>query len=94
VLFRSAKNDLAAVAALYSDVGVTDKTDSQTILHIATSLQKAGDLPKAVSLLENALETRPDDLPLEAALADLYKLQGNLLRAQELDRRVRSAQKP
>jgi len=89
-----AKNDLAAVTALYSDVGVTDKTDSQTILHIATSLQRAGDLPKAVSLLENALETRPDDLPLEAALADLYKLQGNLLRAEELDRRLRSAQKP
>ena len=74
----------AAVVALYNDVGVTDSTDSRTLIQIANSLQRAGAPLKAISLLEDALASRTEDGPLYLALADMYKLQGNLSKAAEL----------
>jgi len=85
-----AKRDYRAVMALYADAGVTDRTDSPTIMRIAASLQKSGESSKAISLLESVLENRVEDGPLHLALADVYKLQGNLAKAAELEGQARS----
>jgi tetratricopeptide (TPR) repeat protein len=78
----------SAVVALYNDVGVTDSTDSLTLIQIANSLQRAGEAPKAISLLETTLESRTQDAPLYLALADMYKIQGNLTKAAELKKQA------
>jgi GWxTD domain-containing protein len=90
----SAKHDYAAVVALYGDAGVTEHTNSQTIIRIAGSLQKAGESQKAITLLEGILESRSQDAPLYLALADIYKLQGNLAKAAELETQARSYSGP
>src|SRR6266403_1319668 len=46
------KKDYAAVVSLFSDAVVTETTDSETLLRIATSLQKRGNAPQAISILE------------------------------------------
>jgi tetratricopeptide (TPR) repeat protein len=76
----------AAVVALYNDAGVTESTDSTTIIQIASSLQREGEPQKAISLLESTLETRSQEGPLYLALADMYKLQGNARKAAELEK--------
>jgi len=83
-----ARQAYSAVVALYNDVGVTESTDSRTIIQVANSLQRTGEAPEAISLLERALESRTQDGPLYLALADIYKLQGNLSKAAELQKRA------
>jgi len=46
------KKDYAAVVSLFSDAGVTEGTDSETLLRIATSLEKRGSTPQAISVIE------------------------------------------
>ena len=84
------KRDYQAVKFLYVDAGVTEHTDSQTIIRIASSLERAGESGQAISLLEKALENRIEDGPLYLALADVYKSQGNLAKADELEREART----
>jgi tetratricopeptide (TPR) repeat protein len=84
------KKDYAAVVSLFSDAGVTETTDSETILRIATSLQKRGSTPKAISVIEDALKSRPEDGPLYLALAQYYTEVGNAKRAAELAKKGRS----
>jgi Tfp pilus assembly protein PilF len=76
--------------SLFSDVGVTERTDSQTIIRIAASLQKTGDSKAAASLLERTVDDRPREGPLYLALAEIYKQLGNLDKATELERKGRS----
>jgi GWxTD domain-containing protein len=73
----------SAVVSLLDDVGVTDRTDSGTLAQIAESLLKTGNSSKAVSLLQDAIRSRPDDGPLYLALADCYQQMGNRQQEQE-----------
>jgi hypothetical protein len=84
------KKDYAAVVSLFSDAGVTEGTDSETLLRIATSLEKRGSTPEAISVIEAALPSRPEDGPLYLALAEYYTEVGNAKKAAELTRKGKS----
>ncbi len=84
------KKDYAAVVSLYSDAGVTEGTDSETLLRIATSLEKRGSTPQAISVIENALPSRPEEGPLYLALAQYYIEVGNAQKAAELTQKGKS----
>ena len=84
------KKDYAAVVTLYSDAGVTEATDSETLLRIATSLERQGKTAQAISLIENALLSRPEEGPLYLALAQYYGELGNTQRAADLARKGKS----
>jgi len=89
-----ARKDYAAVVSLYSDVGITEATDSETLLRIATSLQRQGKTSQAISLLENALSSRAEDGPLYLALAQYYGEMGNAQKAAELTQKGKSFVSP
>jgi Tfp pilus assembly protein PilF len=78
------KKDYAAVVSLFSDAGVTEGTDSETLLRIATSLEKRGSTPQAISVIENALQSRPEEGPFYLALAQYYTEIGNPRKAGDL----------
>jgi len=78
------KKDYGAVVSLFEDAGVTDSTDSDTLVRIAASLREAGKTDRAISMLEKALNARPEDGPLYLALAGYYKRVGNAQKAAEL----------
>jgi GWxTD domain-containing protein len=78
------RRDYSAVVSLFSDAGVTEKTDSETLLRIATSFEKQGNTPQAISVLEAAIQVRPDEGPLYLALAQFYGSIGNSQKAAEL----------
>lgn len=82
-LYYSTK-DYNAVVSLFEDAGVTGSTDSETLVRIAASLGQAGKTPAAISMLEKALDARPDDGPLYLALAGYYGQVGNAQKAAEL----------
>jgi Tetratricopeptide repeat len=84
------KKDYAAVVSLFSDVGITEGTDSETLLRIATSLEKRGNTPKAISVIENAIQSRPEEGPLYLALAQYYGEAGNARKAAELTQKGKS----
>ena len=78
------RKDYAAVVSLFADAGVTEKTDSETLLRIATSFEKQGNTRQAISVLEAALQSRPEEGPLYLALAQFYSAAGNSQKATEL----------
>src|SRR4029077_14655657 len=53
-----ARKDYAAILSLYKDAGITDRSDSETILRIADSFGQTGGVREAISLLESALSSR------------------------------------
>jgi len=57
------------VVSLFEDAGVTGSTDSDTLVRIAASLRGAGKTDRAISLLEKALNARPNDGTLNLTLA-------------------------
>ena len=84
------KKDYAAVVSLFSDAGITEGTDSETLLRIATSFEKRGSTPQAISVIENALQSRPEEGPLYLALAQYYSEIGNARKAAELTHKGKS----
>ena len=83
-------NAYSAVVSLFDDAGVTDNTDSGTIVQIAESFLKTGNTAKAVRLLQDTIRSRPDDGPLYLALADSYQQMGNPAQAQEMSQKGKS----
>lgn len=83
-------NAYSAVVSLFNDAGITTGTDSATIAQIAESLSKTGATSKAVSLLQNTIQTRPQDGPLYLALASCYQQMGNQQEAQEMSQKGKS----
>jgi len=84
------KKDYAAVVSLFSDAGVTEGTDSETLLRIATSLEKRGSTPQAISVIENALQSRREEGPFYLALAQYYTEIGNPRKAADLTQKGKS----
>ncbi len=84
------RKDYAAVVSLFSDAGITETTDSETLLRIATSLEKRGDPLKAISVLESVLPSRPEEGPLYLALAQYYTEVGNSKKAADLTQKGKS----
>jgi GWxTD domain-containing protein len=84
------KKDYAAVVSLFSDAGVTETTDSETLLRIATSLEIRGNAPQAISVIEKALQSRPEEGPFYLALAQYYTEIGNPRKAADLIQKGKS----
>ena len=80
-----AKQNYPAVAALYARTAVTKETDEQSILRAAESMAKTGDLPRAISFLETALNVRRNSGPLYIALAGYYRDEGNVQKATQME---------
>ena len=79
--------DYSAVVSLYSDAGTTSSTDSQTLVRVAESFLKTGNTPKAVSILQDAIQFHPQDGPLYLSLADCYQQMGDAKKEQEMLRK-------
>lgn len=88
-----AKQDYAAVAALFARVPISSETDDQEILRVADSMAKTGDVPRAIAFLENAVAVRSGSGPLYIALAGYYRGAGNLQKASQLESKGRSLTK-
>jgi tetratricopeptide (TPR) repeat protein len=88
-----AKQDYAGVAALFARTPITTETDEETILKAAASMEKTGDVPRAIALLENAVNVRNTSGPLYIALADLYRGEGNVQKASQLESKGRALAK-
>jgi tetratricopeptide (TPR) repeat protein len=85
-----ARIDYAAILSLYKDVGITDQTDSDTILRIAESFGQSGAVNEAIALIESALRPRPENGPLYLALAGYYRKVGVMAKATELETKGKS----
>jgi len=84
------KRDYGAVVSLFEDAGVTASTDSETLVRIAVSLRETGKTGIAISMLEKALDSRPDDGPLYLALSEYYGQMGNTQKATELAEKAKA----
>jgi tetratricopeptide (TPR) repeat protein len=85
-----ARKDYAAILSLYKDAGITEQSDSDTILRIAESLGRTGGVRDAISLLESALATRDDNGPLYLALAGYYRQAGDTAKAADFEAKGKS----
>jgi tetratricopeptide (TPR) repeat protein len=83
----------ADVAALFARTPVTKETDEHAILRAAESMAKIGDLPRAISFLEGAMNVRNGSGPLYMALAGYYRDEGNVQKANQLESKGRSLNK-
>ncbi len=83
------KQQYADVAALFARSPVTRETDEEAILRGADSIARTGSVPRAISLLENALNIRGNSGPLYLALAGYYRDEGNNQKAVQLESKGR-----
>jgi GWxTD domain-containing protein len=84
------QNAFAKIAELYTRVPLNDKTEEQTILRVAESLEKTGNVKQAIAALESALTTKQTSGPIYLMLASCYQEVGNQEKAQELERKGKS----
>ncbi len=85
-----ARKDYSSILSLYKDAGITDRTDTETILHIAESFNQSGDVHGSISTVESALQSRDEDGPLYLALAGYYRKAGDATKAAELEAKGKS----
>lgn len=79
------RKDYAAIQSLYKDAGVSDNSDSGTILRIAESLDKTNATSDAIALVESSLTSRGGDGDLYMALAGYYRKAGDAKRAADAE---------
>ena len=84
------QRDYSAVVSLYNETGASEETDSETLSRISSSLVKTGETKRAITLLEQALHSRPEDGGLYLALAECYEQTGDSKRAAEMTQKGRS----
>jgi hypothetical protein len=83
------KQQYADVAALFARSPVTRETDEEAILRGAESIARTGSVPRAISLLEDALHVRGNSGPLYLALAGYYRNEGDTQKASQLESKGR-----
>jgi hypothetical protein len=88
------RKDYAAIVSLYKDAGITDQSDSDTILRIAESFGQTGGVRQAISVIESALPTREDNGPLDLALAGYYQKAGDAGKAAEFEKKGKARLAP
>jgi GWxTD domain-containing protein len=84
-----ANQKYAEVVDLFARVPVTKETDDRAILDAAEGMAKTGDVPRAITFLENAVTVHSASGPLYIALAGYYRDKGNLQKASQLESRGR-----
>lgn len=85
-----AAQDYSGVASLFARAPITKDTDDDAILRGAESMAKTGDVPRAISFLENAINQRNASGPLYMALAGFYRGEGNIQKADQLESKGRA----
>lgn len=88
-----AAQDYAGVASLFARAPITKDTDEDAILRGAESMAKTGDVPRAISFLESAINQRNASGPLYMALAGFYRDEGNIQKANQLESKGRALAK-
>jgi hypothetical protein len=81
------QQDYAKVADLYSKAALSEATDEQTVVRIAESFSKLGDLSKAVAVMESGTTLNPKSGSLQLGLADYYRRTGNPDKAAAAEQR-------
>ncbi len=84
------RKDYVAVLSLYKDAGITDQSDSKTLLQIAERFAQTAGVRDAISFLEPTLASHQEDAPLYLALAEYYRKLGDDKKASELETKGRS----
>jgi GWxTD domain-containing protein len=80
----------AKVAELYTHVTLNENAEEQTVLRVAESLEKTGNVKLAVAALESALATKQSSGPIYLMLASYYQEMGDQEKANELERKGKS----
>jgi hypothetical protein len=88
------QQNFAQVAKLYDHIAVTKETQEDTVLRVADSLDKTGNLKQAADFLESALSIKGPSGPMYLTLAGYYQKMGNPQKAEEMDRKGKSMMKP
>jgi GWxTD domain-containing protein len=77
---------------LYWRNGLSDSTDEQTILRLAESFSRLGNLAKAVSVMEAGITLNPNSASLLLGLADYYRKSGNPDKAAAVEQKGKRLQ--
>ena len=88
------QQNFAQVAKLYDHIAVTKETQEDTLLRVADSLDKTGNVKQAAAFLETALTVKGPSGPLYLTLASYYQKLGDAQKAQEMDRKGKSIMRP
>ncbi len=81
------------VADLYRQGGVTPETDEQTILEMAESLNRLGQVGKSIQLLESALPGRQSSA-LYLGLSRYYRASGDTQKALQMEEKAKTIAAP
>jgi hypothetical protein len=84
------QQNFAQVAKLYDHIPVTKETQEDTVLRVADSLDKTGNVKQAADFLESALSIKGPSGPMYLTLASYYQKMGNAQKAEENDRKGKS----
>jgi GWxTD domain-containing protein len=84
------KQAFTEVAGLYKQGGIDQDTDEQTILKIAESFERTGNVGQAVQLLESAIHMKGPSGPMYLTLASYYQRIGDTQKATETERKGKS----
>jgi GWxTD domain-containing protein len=88
------QQNFAQVAKLFDHIAVTKDTAEDTLLRVADSLDKTGNVKQAAAFLETALSVKGPSGPLYLTLANYYQKLGDSQKAQEMDRKGKSIMRP
>jgi tetratricopeptide (TPR) repeat protein len=84
------RSEFNQIATLFQKSGLTANTDDQTILRIAESFDKIGQIAQSIQVLESAINLKPQSGPLYLSLANYYQRSGNETKANEMQQKGRS----
>ena len=77
------------VIELYARSGLNESTDEQTIVRIAESFDKSGDVRKAVGVMESGTHLNPGSGPMLLGLAEYYRKAGEPQKADAAEQKGR-----
>jgi GWxTD domain-containing protein len=82
------------VIALYAHSGLSDTTDDGTVVRLADSYDKLGELKSALGVVESAAAARPSSGTLQLALAGYYRKSGEADKAALAERKGKQLMAP
>jgi GWxTD domain-containing protein len=85
-----ADQQYAQVTALYARGALPQDADEQSVLRVASSFEKTGNVKKALEIMEAASRQKPSSGPLLLGLAEYYRKTGDSARADEVERKGRA----
>jgi tetratricopeptide (TPR) repeat protein len=88
------QQNFAQVAKLYDHIPVTKETQEDTVLRVADSLEKTGNVKQAADFLESALSIKGPSGPMYLTLASYYQRMGNAQKAVEMETKGKSLMHP